>query len=108
MSAWDRVPRYKPSVPPFVEQSPEARLKRPYVATWINSAGYAVPLGCFHLRKAAERRCRDSMRDGATPSENHHTRFYIYDSSYPRWAPDSPHCWTPIAERPRDQWVPTR
>lgn len=111
MSEWDRTPRYKPSAPPDLSRVHATRvapLQRPYVACWINSQGVPVALGAFHLYKAAVTCCRKSMNDNSTPTENHHSRFYVYDSSRKAWNPDDLHCWTPVAERLRDQWVPRR
>lgn len=108
MNEWDQVARYKPVAPPHVQQTYAMALKRPYIACWINSQGVAVPLSHSHLRKNAEKRCRESMYDRSSPSENHPTRYYIWDSSFPRWEPGNLHCWTPIAELPRNQWVPNR
>lgn len=104
MSEWDHVAKFKPAAPPFLERTREAALYKPYVACWINPRNEVCPLGTAHTRRAAERACRNSMRDNCDPVVNHHTRFYIWDSSLP-WNPESLHAWTPIAERPRDQWV---
>lgn len=110
MNEWDRKPRYTPSEPPhFTHATREGALARPYVPCWINSQGVASPLGTRgnHLRKGALTIIRQSMQDGSTHTENHHTRYYIWDTSIP-WDAHNLNCWTPVAERPCDQWVPTR
>jgi len=106
MSEWDLVPKFKPAAPPPIlgDRSARAQLYKPYAACWIASDDLPRVLSFHHTRKTAERSCRDSLHDTSSPEVNHHTRFYIWDSSLP-WNPDSLHSWTPIAERPRDQWV---
>jgi len=100
---------FKPTEEPVgLEQSPGMRLKRPYGVYWVNSRGVAVPLSKrgFHLRKTALAFIRAQMLDGSSHDFNHHTRYYIRDMSLP-WNPDSLYCWTPVTERPRDQWAPS-
>lgn len=102
--------KYAPSEPPiFQHATRDGALARPYVPCWINSQGVAVALSTRgnHLRKGALTTIRTHMLDGSTHTENHHTRFYIWDSSLP-WNPHNLNVWTPVAERPRDQWVPSR
>jgi len=103
MSEWDHVAKFKPAAPPYFEQSREMWLKRPYILCWINPRNEVSALGASHLRKTAERKARTSMLDSSSRDVNHHTRFYIWDSSLP-WNPDDLYSWTPIAERARDQW----
>jgi hypothetical protein len=106
---WNRQARYVPTVPPvFQHRNREAKLRQPYVGVWITSTGQPAvitPYGC-HLRKSVETTIRRHMIDGSSSEMNHHTRYYIWDTSI-AWSPESLNCWTPIAERPRDQWVPS-
>lgn len=128
MSAWDRTPRFKPNSPPLIEPDDwraEHSRPRPYVRCWVESSmtaaelrdapqttilipwGFVRAMSRHSLRKTTERRCRESMTDGSSPELNKHWFFYIWDDSRP-WNPDDIACWTPIAERPRDQWVMVR
>lgn len=111
MSEWDQIARYRPATPPyFVHPTRASALRDPYIACWINSAGVAVALsrrGC-HLRKSALALIRSCMHDGSSPEMNKADRYYIWDSSFVGWNPHNLNCWTPVAERPRDQWVPNR
>lgn len=108
---WDREARFIPAAAPvFHHRNREAKLRQPYVGVWINSLDMPVPVtrfGC-HLRKNAEVTLRRLMNDDSSHEMNHHTRYYIWDSSFPGWNPRDLNCWTPIAARPRDQWVPSR
>lgn len=111
MSVHSRFARYKPAVAPWLEHVHRFRgasLTRPYVAVWINSIGHPSAMAACKNYSSAVIQCRNHMNLGGTPSEAHHTRYYVYDSSYATWEPDNLACWTPIAERPRDQWIPAR
>lgn len=104
-SEWDRMPRYTPERPPYKpEQSREMELRRYIAAVWIGPAGDPRVLGMHHLRKGAEKHCRESMRDYSSEELNRHTRFYVWDSTRP-WNPDDIRTWTPIARWPRHQYV---
>ena len=108
MNEHDRKPMFKPTHSPYLAPvSRETELKRPYIACWINSHDVPVPIGRFHMRKSAVCRCRSAMLDDSTGGVNHHTRFYVYDSSLP-WDTSNLNSWCPIAERLRDQWIPSR
>ena len=101
----------QPSQPPELvsPRTREAQLARPFMACWINSVGrptILTPNGC-HLRKTAYAAIRKAMNDGSDHRVNHHTMYYVWDTSWPTWQPANPYCWTPVAERPRDQWVPS-
>lgn len=111
MNEYDRVALYKPAQPPFFEYpNAESALRQPYVPCWINSQGVAVPLATrgSHLRKSALATIRRHINDGSAPELNHHTRYYIWDTSRTPWNPDDLNCWTPTAERPCNQWTPSR
>ncbi len=108
MSEWDCVAKHQPVDEPLgIEQTYRAVLERRFVPYWINSVGEAKPLSTrgFHLRKSCLTTIRRHMQDGSSSEMNHHTRYYVRDLSLP-WNPSSPYCWMPVAERPRDQWVP--
>jgi hypothetical protein len=75
------------------------------MACWITETGEASVLGAFHLYKSAVAHCRTSMNDGSSLPVNHHSRFYVWDSSREPWNPDDIQCWIPVADFPRNQWV---
>jgi len=107
MSEWDRVAKYKPSAPPpLPPQTRNGRLKNRFASVWIGVGDVPGVLGMHHLRKGALYSIRRSMHDFASSELNHHTRFYTWDTSLP-WNPDDIASWTPTAERPRDQWIPS-
>ena len=100
------VARYKPSVMPVVGEhllplDPRAR-PRVFACCIVppHAEHTALVLRCCYTRKAAERAIRQELRNADSLE-----RFYIWDRTAV-WNPHELACWTPVAEFPRDQWLP--
>lgn len=110
MNEFDRIARYRPIAPPaFAYTNKETALRCRFVPCWVNSAGEprALTSGGCHLRKSALAIIRKHMNAGGERSGvNHPSHYYTWDTSLP-WNPELQANWTPTAQRPRDQWIPS-
>lgn len=105
MKRSDRIavhqPAQAPVKPPLLaERKAHVRPKR-FASIWIDSGAPRV-LAMHMLRKGAEARCREMINE-AVGEDASPTLYYIWDTFRP-WEPANIARWTPIAERPRDQW----
>jgi hypothetical protein len=100
---------HAPIAPPiFTHRTREEALKSPYVPCWVDLQGIARPLTTHgyhrysHAVSVLERTGDERRND--PHSDQHHSRFYVWDSSVP-WNPRSLMSWIPLAAKSADQYV---